>query len=137
MERTPAQFNQSFFRAPEDLLLPASEPLTPREEQTVRLAKSGLPDEEIARQMGLAKQTVKNRLTTVRMRIAINRRKAKFEALRQYDGLTSHQKDILDFLIIDGSYKHAGKAFNISPLTVAKTLQKIRKQMRVNASIAA
>jgi DNA-binding NarL/FixJ family response regulator len=56
----------------------ASLPLTPRERETVVLVMKGLSNKDIARQLGLGEQTVKNALFTLYQKLGISTRTELF-----------------------------------------------------------
>lgn len=66
------QIDQLFSRRLADL------PLTPRERETVVLVMKGLSNKDIARQLGLGEQTVKNSLFTLYQKLGISTRTELF-----------------------------------------------------------
>jgi DNA-binding CsgD family transcriptional regulator len=59
------------------------EPLTPREEQVLRLAASGLTHREIAWRLGIRAKTVRNHLTNLYDKLGIHgRAQAVLQAIR-------------------------------------------------------
>ncbi len=59
------------------------EPLTPREEQVLRLAAAGLTHKEIARRLGIRAKTARNHLTNLYDKLGIHgRAQAVLHAIR-------------------------------------------------------
>jgi len=76
------QFEQmeGIWGAPEDLFVP----LSPREMEILQLITRGLSNKEIARELGISHQTVKNHITSILRKLAVNdRTQAAVYALRR------------------------------------------------------
>lgn len=59
------------------------ERLTPREQEVLRLVKTGLTNKQVARELGIGLDTVKRHLHTIFLKLGVSNRT---EAVVQWDG---------------------------------------------------
>ena len=67
--------------------------LSPRETEVIELVAAGLLDKEIARELGIARQTVKNYVTSVRARWDLNGTRTAVAVKWLLDEATTEQMD--------------------------------------------